>query len=210
MIIMALLFGAKLFLLADTMSIDMQIQKIKNAPEKERFMLVNELKRQIAQMHALEQARAVSKYQQETLSIQQNANIANTIQRENQTAHQQQIEVVVPVENLPTTLKPPVKESPKNLPVPQAPIHHDSPVPAQPIAVPKVQSVPSQAIVPEAVVQPSYHDTPVQPEVKASPVPATPTPVPHHDNVVEPSVPTPVTPKVKAAPSKSIPSMGRF
>jgi gas vesicle protein len=92
------------FIYASDLNIDAQIEKIRQAPESLRYQLVNELKRQIAQMNANEQARAIAQYQEETLNAQQtdsidNSNIANQANQEvikNQLQQEQEHQLIVP------------------------------------------------------------------------------------------------------------------
>ncbi len=104
-----LLFSQAILLQAESNNIDIQIDKIKNAPEEQRYMLVNELKKQIAKMNALQQARAVSRYQEESLRAQQNANMANELQTINQINQEQERQLIVP-----TIDEPIVKHVPVN------------------------------------------------------------------------------------------------
>ena len=104
-----LLFTQSSFIYASDINIDAQIEKIRQAPQSQRFQLVNELKQQIAQMNANEQARSIAKFQEETLNAQQTEpinepNIANQANQEvikNQLQQEQEHQIIIPpVENI--------------------------------------------------------------------------------------------------------------
>ena len=115
-IALLLLFGQTLVLQASEVDIDAQIAKIEQASEEERFRLVNALKRQIAQMNANQQARAIAQYQQETLQIQQQTDLANEMVINNQMQKEQERQTIVP----PITTPIPIDKS-TPITIPQEP-----------------------------------------------------------------------------------------
>jgi outer membrane biosynthesis protein TonB len=95
-IVIILLLGQGVFVQAKESDIDAQIERIQNASESERYLLVNELKKQIAQMNALQQARAISRYQENSLKIEQNVNVANQIMIDEQEKQIQEQQIIIP------------------------------------------------------------------------------------------------------------------
>ena len=219
--------------------IDAKIAQIKSATESQRYILVNELKKQIAQMNALEQARAVTRYQEESLKAQQTANIANDIHTINQIHQQQDQQIIVPVVdkpikplNIPGGNKIPTPVTkPNNTPQPTIPN------PAQPIIKPNTQPSTPQIQTPiKPVVQPTYTPpTPTFTQPKPTYTPPKPTftqpkptytppkptytqpskPVQPKPTYTQPSKPVQPKPTYTPAPSKpsggkSSPSSGRF
>jgi len=152
------------FVQANQSSIDAQIAKIEQASESERYKLVNELKKQIARMLVTQQAKAISRYQEETLSVQQNANIANDIMYNNQRQVEQERQTIVPPVNEQTPTRVPTKT-----PVPTKQI----PNPVQPAKEVPVPTTPA----PKLLVKPTY--IPAKPKpVYVPPVKKTPKPKP--------------------------------
>ena len=158
-----LLLNQTVFAGSETSSIDAQIAKIKNAPASERYLLVNELKKQIAQMNALEQAKAVTKYQEESLKAQQNAQIANDIQSINQMHHEQEQQIITPVIDKPESIILPLNK----------PLHNDqTPIPSneqvspltKPDFVPPVQDI-SKPTKPDFVPPVQQVNEVIQPDI---------------------------------------------
>jgi hypothetical protein len=192
-----LLLNQTVFAGSETSSIDAQIAKIKNAPASERYLLVNELKKQIAQMNALQQAKAVTRYQEESLKAQQNAQIANDIHNINQINLEQQQQIITPVIDKPTRVIPlslpnHTDQKPEN-PAPVSPTK-------KPVPTVKPTNIPTEPIkdIPTPVVKPTFtpSKTP-KPEPIYTPKPTNiPKPVTQPVN----KIPTP-----PAQPIKNIP-----
>jgi hypothetical protein len=229
-----LLFTQHSFLLA-TESIDAQIAKIQQASESERFRLVNKLKKQIATMNANQQARAIAKYQEQSLYIEQQANMANQIFHNNQNQQTQDREVVtpqIPIDkpnrkpqkvptptqkpNIPTPVqKPIVKPETIPTPKPSIPIQKPTYVPKpEPTYTPPVETptytkpIPVQKPTYVPKPKPTYTPPVVQPTyTKPKPV-QKPTYVPKPKPTYTPPVETPTytTPVKKPAPTITKPS----
>ncbi len=159
--ILAIFFQGYLFCGSD-LSIDEQIQKIREAPPSQRYILVNELKKQIAQMNALEQARAIEQYQEESIKAQHQvgptspspqgnieiftspqpgiAQEANSQNLNNQILHEQEHNVIVPpIKDIQNDIKDHQEELEQNLPQKASPdIDKETPI--------KTPSVPSDEI----------------------------------------------------------------
>ena len=104
---------------ASEINIDAQIEMIRQAPQSQRYQLVNELKQQIAQMNANQQARAIAKYQEETLNAQQTMdpnpeNIVNQANQQvikNQIQQEQEHQIIIPtVENAQENINNPIEK----------------------------------------------------------------------------------------------------
>ncbi len=95
-IVVVVLLNFAIGLEADSGSLDAQIERIKHAPESERYLLVNELKKKIAKLNTLQQAREIAKYQEESLRQRQYVDFANNIQILDQIHKQQNHQIIVP------------------------------------------------------------------------------------------------------------------
>ncbi len=195
-------------LLSSEISIDAQIQMIRQASPTQRYKLVNQLKEQISRMNVAQQARSIAKYQKESLKIAQQATTANQLAiQERVRQHEVDKSIVPPIKQIPENkIKPihtptpdvsnlPDHDTPSKRPTPEQnlpqPPYHDGSTPeaSKHIPTPSHEDMPEQnlpyhdgSIIPEA----SQHiPTPSHEEMPKNQV----TEVPYHDS------PSPDTPK---------------
>ncbi len=197
----------------DASDIDAQIAKIQHASPQERYKLVNQLKKQIANLNALEQARSIKSYQQSTQEIQQQALQATQQTMQEALQKEQSNTLFIPSKSTPPDIIPhPTPTIPNTPPSTQpAPIKNTTPTYTAPQYQPPIpsQETPKDAI---PTPQPSYDNPSYQVPTPSKTEPKVPVPQPTYEQPTqqeEPSYQAPSTlPQTFSTPSS--PKRGGF